>query len=261
METLAVIASRYNSTRLPAKALADIEGRPMVWWVYQHVKKAKKLNKIIVATDDSRIVEACERYDIPAMMTASTHREAANRLYEVSEKIDADFYVQINGDEPLISADAVSKVIPENIPQDVEFGTNIITKIHNPVEAMDPSNIKVIFDENMYCVYMSRAPIPYPHKTIDYEYYKHVGIIGYNKKMLDFYAKTPPGRLELIEGIATLRFNDYNKRLLLIEDDSIHSLSVDTPKDLDFIRALIRERKNKGELDDEVLSLLNEGKV
>ena len=148
-------------------------------------------------------------------MTKSTHQTAANRLQEVSNTVKADFYLQINGDEPLIDTGAIQAAIPESVPQDIEFGTNIITKIHNPALALDPSNIKVTFDNEMNALYMSRTPIPYPFKSINFDYYKHVGIIGYNKKMLDFYANSVPGRL-----------------------------SVDTEQDLEEVRKLILKTGN-----------------
>lgn len=257
MKTVAIIASRYGSTRFPAKALADICGKPMVWWAYQQTKLAKNIDEVYVATDDDRIVEVCEKYNIPSIMTKSTHREAANRLQEVSEKISADFYIQINGDEPLINPELITMVIPESVPQDKEFGTNIITKMHNPVEVIDSSNIKVVFDEDMRMTYTSRTPIPYPYKTLNFDYYKHIGIIGYNKKMLDFYAANPPGRFELIEGIATLRFTDYGKPLMLKEAKNVVSLSVDTPKDLEIVTGIVRHKIANKEFSKEFLELLN----
>ncbi len=257
MKTVAIIASRYGSTRFPAKALADICGKPMVWWAYQQTKLAKNIDEVYVATDDDRIVEVCEKYNIPSIMTKSTHREAANRLQEVSEKISADFYIQINGDEPLINPELITMVIPESVPQDKEFGTNIITKMHNPVEVIDSSNIKVVFDEDMRMTYTSRTPIPYPYKTLNFDYYKHIGIIGYNKKMLDFYAANPPGRFELIEGIATLRFTDYGKPLMLKEAKNVESLSVDTPKDLEIVTGIVRHKIANKEFSKEFLELLN----
>lgn len=242
MKVIAIIASRYGSTRFPAKALADICGRPMVWWVYQQAKNAKNIDEIYVACDHNKIIEVCNKYDIPTIMTKTTHREAANRLQEVSEKISADFYIQINGDEPLICPNLITLAIPKKIIQNREFGTNIISKIQNPTELMDKTNIKVVFDKNMYATYMSRQPIPCPYKTNEVEYYKHIGIIGYNKKMLDFYANNPPGQFELIEGIATLRFTDYSKRLLCIIAQDTTSLSVDTEDDIIRVREIMKKR-------------------
>lgn len=248
MKVVGVIASRYGSSRLPGKAVKDICGKPMVWWVYERVKKSKKLNEILVATDDERIVEICDQYNIPSILTSSSHREAANRVHEVSQSISADFYIQINGDEPLIDSSLIDMAIPEKIPMNIEFGTNIVTKMKDPVEVMDASNIKVVFDEKMMASYMSRTPIPYPYRNLTYSYFKHIGIIGYNKKMLDFYANNGPGRFEIIEGIATLRFTDYGKQLLCIEADNVNSLSVDTEMDLQRVRTIIKNKIKKGEI-------------
>lgn len=244
MKIVGIIPARYESTRLPGKPLKDILGHPMIWWVYRRVHAIEKLDAIYVATDDERIKRVCEKNDIPVIMTAAVHKTAAHRLQEASETIKADFYVQINGDEPLINTDAVMAAIPDRIPQEYEFGTNIITEMTDPAQVMDASNIKMVFDDQMNALYMSRTPIPYPFKEIGFQYYKHVGIIGYNKKMLDFYKNSEPGRLERIEGIDTLRFLDYGKQLKLFLVSNCHSLSVDTQKDLDMVIAMMKENED-----------------
>lgn len=242
MKCIGVILSRYGSTRFPGKPLANICGYPMVWWVYQRSKEAKKLNEVFVATDDERIKNVCEKYSIPVIMTGE-HDTAPERLQEVSERMVADFYVGINGDEPLIDPNTIDASIPNDIPQDQPFGTNIITKMTEPSLVIDPSNIKMVFDCNMNALYMSRTPIPYPSEYIDFQYYKHVGVIGYNKLMLDFYRDNEPGMFEKIEGIVTLRFLDYGCKLQLIEVKDLEILSVDTPKDLDAVIKIIEENK------------------
>lgn len=238
MKVIGVIPARYGSSRMPGKPLADICGKPMIWWVYNRSKEAKKTDEIFVATDDGRISNACEFYGIPYVMTGE-HSTAAERIQEVSEKVDADFYVGINGDEPLINPSCIDAVIPEEVPLDRPFGTNIITEMHEPSEVADPSNIKMVFDAEMNARYMSRTPIPFPYKAIDFHYYKHVGVIGYNRKMLDFYKDSVPGRFERIEGIDTLRFLDYGIQLKLTEVKGLKILSVDTPKDMEKIRGII----------------------
>lgn len=242
MKVIGIIPARYASTRLPGKPLKDICGYPMLWWVYQRVSTVKELNEIYVATDDERIKKVCEEYQIPVVMTANSHRAAAHRLQEVSEIIKGDFYVQLNGDEPLMNTKAIAAAIPKEVPVDREFGTNIITEITDPAQVLDASNIKMVFDKDMNALYMSRTPIPYPFKAIEFKYYKHVGIIGYNKKMLDFYKETKPGYLETIEGIDTLRFLDYGKQLQLTLVENCHSLSVDTEKDLEMVRKMMEEK-------------------
>lgn len=241
MRIVGIIPARYGSTRLPGKPLLDICGKPMIVRVYERVSSLKLIDEIVVATDDERIFDLCKREKMNVMMTSTEHKTAANRLYEVSETIKADYYLQLNGDEPLINLEAVEAVVPEMIPLDIEFGSNIITDITDPAQVMDSSNIKMVFDNNMNALYMSRTPIPYPYKSIGFKYYKHVGIIGYNKRMLNFYNDSEPGRFERIEGIDTLRFLDYGKRLKLIYVPNCHSLSVDTEKDLVVVRKLMEE--------------------
>lgn len=242
MKVVGIIPARYNSTRLPGKPLREIMGKPMIWWVYHRIQEIKELSEVYVATDDDRIAGYCKENDIPFVITSSTHLTAAHRLQEVSETIEADFYLQLNGDEPLIHSEAIVRAIPSSVPQDREFGTNIITEIKDPVQVMDPSNIKVVFDDNMRALYMSRTPIPYPFKSLDYCFYKHIGIIGYNKKMLDFYKDSCPGRFEMIEGIDTLRFIDYGKELQFIMVEGCRSLSVDTEKDLQMVESMMIEQ-------------------
>lgn len=242
MYTAAIIPARYGSSRLPGKPLKLIAGRPMIWWVYRRLCKAGKIDEILVATDDGRIMDVCRRYGIPCLMTSSSHATAAERLQEVAQTVKADFYLQINGDEPLIDTGIVSAAVPDVVPSDREFGVNIITRITSASELMDPSNIKVVFDTRGKALYMSRAPIPYPYLTSAFDYYKHVGVIGYNRQMLDFYAVSHPGNLEQIEGIDTLRFLDYGKELQFILVEECRSLSVDTPADLEKVRQVM-ERK------------------
>jgi 3-deoxy-manno-octulosonate cytidylyltransferase (CMP-KDO synthetase) len=169
-------------------------------------------------------------------------------MAEVSETYIADYYVGINGDEPLLSVSVIDAVVPDCVPRDKPFGTNIITRMSDPTEVNDVANIKVVFDKDYNALYMSRLPIPAPFRTLDYKYYKHVGVLGYNKLMLDLYRKTKPGRFESIEGIDTLRVLDYGARLKFIEVDDCRSLSVDTPKDLEKVRKIIAERTLNGQV-------------
>ena len=248
MKVAGIIPARYGSTRLPGKPLMEICGKPMIWWVYHRCARISGLDQIWVATDDERILMVCRREKIPAVMTSPYHATAANRLWEASRQISADFYIQLNGDEPLISREAVAAAIPrEEIPLDREFGVNIITPVRDPAQVLDDSNIKVVFDQDFRALYMSRRPIPHPFRSLDVVYYKHVGIIGYNRKMLDFYAASKPGRLEQIEGIDTLRFLDYGKELRLIPVEHLENLSVDTEKDLERVREMMKKEFQKND--------------
>ena len=243
MRAVGIIPARYGSSRLPGKPLLNINGKPMVQHVYERAKKAENLAEIWVATDSRKILRFCEDQDIPAVLTKDTHRCAAHRLQEAARQIPADFYVQINGDEPLISWKNISAAVPVRLPKEPEFGTNIIMPMTSPAEVLDPTNIKVVFDREKRALYLSRTPIPYPYGSLDCTYYKHVGIIGYSRDMLDFYQNSVPGPLELAEGIDTLRFLDYGKPLYLIQTDKGESLSVDTLKDLEEVRKRSKNRE------------------
>lgn len=236
MKIAGIIPARYGSSRLPGKPLLEIHGKPMVWWVYQKAMKARCLNEIWVATDDERIQKTCKAYRIPVIMTRSDHQTAAERIQEVSNWIRADYYIQINGDEPMVEPAHIKAVIPKTIQIEEEFGTNIITPISSPAQLIHTSNIKVVMDCNQHALYMSRTPIPFPFSSVSFPYYKHVGIIGYNKKMLDFYQQSRPGLLEKTEGIDTLRFLDYGKILYCIPVEKANTLSVDTEEDFLWVK-------------------------
>lgn len=239
MNVIAIIPARYGSSRFPGKPLADICGKPMIWWVFNQVSKVGEISKVIVATDDLRIKDVCDKYEIPALMTSKDHKTSTDRAFEVAGKIEADLYIVVNGDEPLIDPDIISKIIPAKMP-DGKYVGNLMTKIDKPSEAVDFTNIKVVTDEDGYAVFFSRSPIPYPKATLDYDYYKHVGVLIYNYSALEFFSRTSPGRNEKIEDVNELRFIDHGVKIEMTEVNA-HSLSVDTPKDLEYVKKEIEK--------------------
>lgn len=245
MRIIAVIPARYDSSRLKGKPLADICGRPMLWWVYGQVVKCTEIDAVYAATDHEEIKEVCDRYKIPCLLTSPDHRTSTERLYEVSQRIQADVFLCINGDEPLIDPAVIEQIIPaEGEPF---FAANLMTKIHSPVEAVDDTNIKVVTDSQGYALFMSRSPIPHPKASILYDFYKHLGVLAYSPEALQFFAETPKGPVEAIEDINELRFIEHGKKLRMIPVEA-RSLSVDTFKDLEYVREVIGEKLKKGEI-------------
>lgn len=240
MKVTAIIPARYSSSRFPGKPLADICGRPMIWWVYNQVIKATKVTNVIVATDDDRIKEVCDNYNLRCVMTSKQHKTSTERLNEVAHRVESDLYIAVNGDEPLIDPNLIDAIVPEQMPVDSFFVSNLQTKISNPVEALDGSNIKIVTDDDDYALLYSRNMIPYPKASIQYDFYKHVGVILYTKEALEFFARTPKGKLEKIEDINELRFLEHGKKIKMVTVDA-HSLSVDTPMDLEKIRKIIND--------------------
>lgn len=240
MKTIAIIPARYKSTRFPGKPLADICGKPMIWWVYQQVMKSKKVDEVYVATDDERIYEVCTSLNLNCQMTSSCHGTSTERLNEVAHRVNADLYMAINGDEPLIDPDTIDAIVPNKKPEDSFYVSNLMTEIKNPVEALDSSNIKVVTDEEGYAMLFSRNQIPYPKSSIEYKFYKHVGVLIYSLEALEFFANTPKGKIEKIEDVNEIRFLEHGRKIKMVEVDA-HSLSVDTPKDLEKVIHLIQE--------------------
>ena len=249
MKVIGVIPARYESSRFPGKPLADICGKPMIWWVYRQVRKVSAFADVYVATDDIRIQQVCQELKIKVVMTSNKHPTAFSRICELSKMIDADFYVVINGDEPLINPKHIAAVIPHNeIKVNEEIAINTIAEMNEPSEVNDISNIKVVFDKNNRALYMSRTPIPFPNKRIDFKYWKHVGITGLSKAMLNSYENMPMGEFESIESIDHMRLIDAGKNMYFVKIDNEKTLSVDTPKDLEVVRQSISKKINDGQI-------------
>lgn len=246
MKIIAVIPARYGSTRFPGKPLADICGKPMIWWVYNQVKKVKEFSDVYVATDDKRIEDVCNEYKINVLMTRNDHKTSTERVFEVAKKIQSDLYVVINGDEPLINPELIKKIIPKKEIKEEFYVANIMSEIKNPVEVVDFTNIKVVTDKNNNALYFSRSPIPYPKSSMNYKYYKHVGILIYTYKALEFFSNTKKGNLEKIEDVNEIRFIENGKKIKMIKATA-KSLSVDTPKDLEKVISTIKKGKNKND--------------
>jgi 3-deoxy-manno-octulosonate cytidylyltransferase (CMP-KDO synthetase) len=239
------IPARYASSRFPAKPLADICGKPMVWHVYQQAIKVKLLSEVYVATDDDRIMSVCERLSMSALKTAQDHPTGTDRVTEVSEIIEADLYVVIMGDEPLIKAKDIEALIEGMNEQEIAVGM-LATRFKNPVDVVNTTTIKLALNGNNEVIFMSRSPIPFPKAALDYPYYKNIGAYAFRKYALTIYKNSKPDNLETIEEIELLRL--IEKRLLIkafiIESAS---MSVDTQKDLERVRALMMTNSQNGD--------------
>ena len=245
MKTAAIIPARYGSSRFPGKPLADLCGRPMIWWVFHRVRECAALDRACVATDHEEIVRVCREYGMEVLMTSPEHRTSTERVLEAAEQLPADLYVCVNGDEPLIDPELIEKIIPSGLCG--FFAANLMARIESPAQAVDETNIKVVTDDQGNALFLSRSPIPHPKASIRFEYYKHLGVLAYTMEALRFFSRTEKGPNERIEDINELRFVEHGKKLKMIPVEA-HTLSVDTPKDLDYVRAVVREKLEKGEI-------------
>ena len=237
MKIVGVIPARYGSSRFPGKPLQDICGKPMLWWVYQQATKVQELQEVYVATDDERILNLCNEYGMKVVMTGE-HSTHIARVHELSTKVDADFYVNVNGDEPLIEPETIRAIIPKEASDEPKV-YGLMKILRDPVELIDPTNIKVACNKEGTALYISRAPIPHPYKTILFEYKKAIGVECWNKAALELFVNSEPGVMETIEDLVALRFFEHGcpMHYTLVESNS---LSVDTPKDLEKVRVLMK---------------------
>ena len=241
MKTIAVIPARYQSTRLPGKPLADILGKPMIWWVYQEAKKCPKLAEVVVACDDERIAAACREYGMNYLMTSPDHDTPTGRIWEVSTKLDADLYLQVMGDEPLINAAAFDLILPDTLPDDPYYVSVLTNVMSHPADVVDFSNQKVVTNARREILMISRSPIPYPKGTLDFEYEKVTGIQLYSKQALAFYHETPKSLLEKAEENDMMRFIENGHTVHAIVSP-YKTVSVDTAKDLALVCEILQKQ-------------------
>ena len=241
MKTIAVIPARYQSSRMPGKPLADILGRPMIWWVWREAKKCPALSGVVVATDDERIADACKAYGMDYCMTSPDHDTPTGRIWEVSTKLEADLYLQVMGDEPLINAAAFDLILPKTLPQDTYYVAVLTNVMEHPADVVDFSNQKVVTSAAREILMISRSPIPYPKGTLDFEYEKVTGIQLYSRRALAFYHDTPKSLLEKAEENDMMRFVENGHKVHAITSP-YKTVSVDTPKDLALVSRILQER-------------------
>ena len=186
MNIIGIIPARYQSSRFEGKPLADICGKPMIWWVYNQCKKVKEFTEVYVATDDERIEKACKDNDINVIMTSTSHKTGTDRIGEVARKIKADLYVNIQGDEPMIEPETIRQaILPFFDNPDLQI-TNLMTKIKDPVDVVNFTVPKVITNKDNIGIYLTRSTAPYPKGKIDYSYYKQVCVYGFKPEALEF---------------------------------------------------------------------------
>lgn len=244
MKVIGVIPARYSSTRMPGKPLADICGHPMVWWVYQQAKQVKEIDDIVVATDDEKIIKVCQKYGMKTVMTSPNHTTPTSRIYEVSTKVDGSLYAFISGDEPLIEPEALSKVIRDAKENGFDV-TNAMSKIKTAPEVIDSTNIKVTIGTRGTLLYTTRSPIPFPKGGLQFNYMKFVGISVYSKKALKLFNDTPRSQIETIEECDLMRFIDKGMDVKMVEVEC-RNISVDTQKDLEMVRTIMKEKGKSG---------------
>ncbi len=249
-EFYVVIPARYASTRLPGKPLLDIAGKPMVVWVAERAKKSGA-KQIVVATDDVRIAEAATQYGHQAVLTRADHQSGTDRIAEVAFSQgwqDDTIVVNVQGDEPLIEASMIVKVVAMLANNQQAVMATACHAIHTKADFLNPNIVKVVLDALGCALYFSRAPIPYPRDTFvsnaelpaNIPAYRHIGIYAYRTKFLKHYANIQPVAIEQYECLEQLRVLHQGYKIAVAIVENAPVTGVDTEDDLALVRKLIR---------------------
>lgn len=237
MRTVIVIPARYGSSRLPGKPLADIAGKPMIQHVYERAMCVPNVEKVVVATDDQRVVDVVNSFGGFALMTSAHHPSGTDRLVEIMAKVPGDLYVNLQGDEPLIRPSDIELLIQGTAHDNsVQVGT-LCHEICLD-EAQSSSTVKVVVRGNGDALYFSRSLIPFPRQAADAKYLKHIGIYAYRKEVLQNYGKLIPPMLEKSEMLEQLRLMHAGIRIRTFTVAPTGP-GVDTPECLQRVRAIM----------------------
>jgi 3-deoxy-D-manno-octulosonate cytidylyltransferase len=242
LQVVSVIPARYGSTRLQAKPLADILGKPMIQWVYEKASQARGVSRVVVATDDERVATAVKKFGGEVLMTSADIASGTDRVWAVAEKIPGDIFINVQGDEPLIEARAIEAGLELVSSGRFQMGT-VMTKLESVEELHEPSVVKVIADQTGRAIYFSRLPIPYSRGPVpekDFVCRKHVGLYIYTREALQKFSSLPPSALEKAEILEQLRAMDAGIAIGIAEVEFI-SIGVDTPEDLEKVRKILAE--------------------
>jgi 3-deoxy-manno-octulosonate cytidylyltransferase (CMP-KDO synthetase) len=242
-KVIVVIPSRYGSTRLPGKALVPLAGKPMVQHVYERAKRAQTVHRVIVATDDQRIMDAVAAFGGEARMTRSDHRTGTERIAEVAVHEPGDVFVNVQGDEPLIDPVAIDTAVGALLEEPQAQISTVATAIRHAGDIMDPNVVKTVLDFDGNALYFSRAPIPWIRDTqqkLHVKYWKHLGLYVFQREALLEYPTLPQGELEKIEQLEQLRWleNGWKIRVAEVAHDAV---SVDVPEDVARVEKLMQK--------------------
>lgn len=238
MKIIGVIPARYKSSRFPGKPLALICGKPMIWWVYNNAKKSKYISEVYVATESEIIEKECRALGMNVIITSDEHQTGTDRVGEVARRIPSDLVINIQGDEPMLCAETIDSAIKPFFEKPNLQVSNLMAKITDPVDFINFTVPKVVVNSDNIGVFLTRSPVPYPKGRIDYDCYKQVCVYGFKPEALDFFCKSPRGRIESIEDIEILRLIEAGYRVQFVEVVS-DTIAVDTPKDLQKVNEIM----------------------
>ena len=238
MKAIAVIPARLASTRLPRKMLREIAGKPLIGVVYEAVRASPLLAEVLIATDSEEIMAVCRKHGWKAQMTSPAHRSGTERVHEISSRVAADVYINVQGDEPMVRPEHIAALL-----QVMENPAASVGTLMTPAAAVDianPNAVKVVTDLSGRALYFSRSTIPFDRDRIAPSYFKHLGLYAYRKPALDRFVTLPASSLEKSERLEQLRFLE-NGISIYVGETPHDSVGVDTEEDLQRVTKTLQK--------------------
>jgi 3-deoxy-manno-octulosonate cytidylyltransferase (CMP-KDO synthetase) len=226
-EVLGVIPVRFGSTRFPGKPLAPVLGKPMIQWVYEGARTSRTIDRLVIAADDRRIVEAAAAFGAEAMMTSPDHASGTDRVAEVAGGSEAEIILNIQGDEPLVRGEMLDALVEALRSGEAKMAT-LMAKNNDISLLSDIHIVKVVADSRGRALLFSRSPIPFGASD---HFHQHIGIYAYRRDLLLGYGRLPASRLEAAEKLEQLRALESGIAIIMVEIPE-PTLSVDTPRDI-----------------------------
>lgn len=229
-----------GASRFPGKPLIDLCGKPMVQWVVEASQAAGVADAVVVATPDQEIVAACESFGAPAVLTRVDHVTGTDRIAEVASKMDADVYVNVQGDEPLIRPESIRACVEPMLETDEIQMASVYSECEDE-ELDNPAVVKVVTDGGNYALYFSRYAIPFARNLRTIPVKKHVGLYAYRRDPLMAFSTWPQSALEQAESLEQLRFMHHGVRIFMSPAAGTE-LAVDTPEQAEEVRRILQSR-------------------
>lgn len=245
VRAIGVIPSRWGSTRFPGKSLALIGGKPLLAWVVERARQARRLDEVLVATDDERIAAAARSFGAAVAMTRADHPSGTDRIAEAIRQISTDVVVNVQGDEPLIDPALIDRVAGALLDSDGWDMATAASPVRSAAELHNPDVVKVVKAADGQALYFSRSVIPFVRGApagfapVEGQHFRHIGIYGYRRAFLERLVQEPPCALENLEKLEQLRALSIGGRMAVLDCDAA-GIGVDSPADVPKAEALLR---------------------
>ena len=243
MTVSALIPARLNSTRLEKKLIKNLGGIPVIVRTYQNICSTKLFDEVVVVTDSDEIINILKEFDIKFLKSKQDHNTGTDRIAEFSKRFKSDIIINVQGDEPFVLKEDLSKII-NTFKNDIENKINVIslmTRLISLEEINNPNNVKVVVDKNNNSLMFSRSIIPYKRVETNVNYFKHIGIYAFRNSFLNKFKKFKQTNLELTEMIEALRIIEHGYKIHMIEIDH-EQISIDTIEDFNKAKSMLNKK-------------------